>query len=66
MKTFEGKAESPRYVYKRRLLYFIPIPAPYKELDTDQRSYLRKFLDAIFGTGQTVQMVAAPPVAGTY
>jgi len=60
-KVLQGKADSPKYVFRRRLLRFIPLPAPYKELEMDRRSTLRKLLDGIFGTQQAVQMAATPP-----
>jgi len=59
VKVFSGQNESPVYVYKRRILKFIPFPAPYKELETDRRSILRKLMDGLFGAGQNVQSVAA-------
>ncbi len=62
--TFDGQKRSPNYVYKRRILKFIPIPAPYKELETDRRSMLRKLLDGVFGAGQTVQTTAVQTPGG--
>jgi hypothetical protein len=56
-RLYEGEAESPLYVYRRRLFWYIPLPAPYKELETDRRSLLRKLLDGIFGATQTTQTV---------
>ena len=61
VKIYEGKSESPRYVYKRRILKYIPLPAPYKELETDRRSLLRKLLDGITGSRQAVQVIMTPP-----
>lgn len=63
VKVYEGKAVSPNYVYKRRLLKFIPLPAPYKELETDRRSMLRKLLDGVFGAGQVAASAQAQPMA---
>ena len=57
VKVYEGTAESPKYVFNRRLLKFIPLPAPYKELETDRRSVLRKLLDGIMGARQATQAV---------
>ena len=64
VKSYEGKAESKPYIYKRRLLWLIPLPAPYKELNTDRRSFLRKLLDGLFGSGQATQVVLVPPGGG--
>ena len=64
VKRYEGKAESKPYIYKRRLLWLIPIPAPYKELNTDRRSFLRKLLDGLFGSGQATQVVLVPARGG--